>query len=349
MIIIDLIILIIVLFVVYIIYTKLSPFYKVTHNNKNVNDDEFYDFDKIFSHSDDKIINNKKNKHFQKNNNHNSSSSDSFQFQEMQYHDDYRDVITSFGDLMPYQKQQFNLSDMPTVLTHPKANEVKSLVKNFISTLNNNIKNNVNDVINVNSGWDDVMPQKKKKSGWDKHQELLGLPSSVYSGPAKKSQVKLLSVDSIDKVSTNEQIQYTCTFVVQKLNVKDQMIIKVTFVVAKSDVNEDRNFFENKYPDRDVVIEDIFVVGYLIKTDNFANYDRLNAYEFNEIDNMGGDKIVDQQKVLNQLVEKYKANDDQMRVFPNSLLDQYSLHEKKSFKATRNVFDELTNKKIIYE
>ena len=57
-------------------------------------------------------------------------------FVEGQFHTDYRDTITAFGNLVPAQKQIFNMANVPVSFTNPNLKEVTNIVKDFIKELN---------------------------------------------------------------------------------------------------------------------------------------------------------------------------------------------------------------------
>lgn len=286
-------------------------------------------------------------------------------FMEMQFHTDYRDTITAFNDIAPSQKEIFNCSDLPTITSYPSHEEVYYLIKEFIKQLNKDIKYNVSDYRTSNTGWDEPIPDLKQKSGWDKQQDELDLPSSLYSDPAKKSPVRLIKIDQVEKNTTESETKYICTIIIQKINVEDQMIIKISFVKDNSNINGERQFFkdlENNYmnpnneesSDLNIIIEEIFVVGFLTdegthpgnKTNDFYNFKGLLT-----------DDIIDNKTIMRELIKKYKNRskddlkftsslDEQGRIFHDELRD---ISSYESFKCTRSIYDDLNGKSIIYE
>ena len=228
-------------------------------------------------------------------------------FQEMQFHTDYRDTLNAFS-MMCDNKIIFNKSDSPLVdASHPKSKEVKHLIIKFIKETNNISQNEVSETINMNkNGWNDDMPlpQMKNKSGWDKFQESLGLPNTLYNEPASKAPIKLIKLDNIEKYETENEIKYVVYLIVQKKNVTDQMIVKVSFVIDRTDCNLDREFFaknKNNYETK-VLIEEIFVVGYLVITDNGNKKSyRENLYEF---ENISDGRMFNQEEIIKQLNKK---------------------------------------------
>lgn len=299
-------------------------------------------------------------------------------FVEMQFHNDYRDVITAFNDIAPDQKQIFNIQNAPTRLTNPPHREVNQIVKDFINLVNKDIQYNISDYRGSNTGWDEKMPNLKEKSGWEKMREELGLPVSLYADPAKRAPIQLIKIDYVEKYVTEYETEYIIILVVQKVNVDDQMIIRISFVRENYDIDTERQFFKdlpidytsnakanngkvnNKNKDLEMVIEEIFIVGFLSNegmsddSNNPTNYDKLNFYDFKGLE---GSDMVDQKVILKELIEKKKQRDKEMMAFTASL-DDYDrdFHAELpkqsdylSFKCTRNVIDELTNTPITYE
>lgn len=219
--------------------------------------------------------------------------SDQGEFIEQQFHTDYRDTITAFNNLSP-QKQIFNRSDMPIKTIVPKISEVKELVKSFVKQVNYNCKYNVTEFIEKNSGWDELLPEQEVKSGWEKQQEKLGLPVSIYNKPAKKSKVKLIKVEHIEKYATTDQIKYVIIMILQKPHVKDQIVIRLSMVLNNSN---------SLISTISVNIEEIFVMGFIINGKLKSNLPHANFYNFEQIEKDG---ILDQKEILKQLDQKYK-------------------------------------------
>jgi hypothetical protein len=117
-------------------------------------------------------------------------------------------------------------------------NEVKPLIVNFLNQVNQNIKNDVSSSISLD-GWFDSLPQKKIKSGWDKQQEALGLPTSVYDNPQNftKRPLILLKIDKYDKFETDQEIQYVLYIILGKQDTTnskiDQLVIRISFYMNK--------------------------------------------------------------------------------------------------------------------
>lgn len=274
---------------------------------------------------------------------------------DIQFHNDYRDVITAINNLVPEKKQRFNLANVPLKYSEPNAEEVKLLISDFIKLLNENLRTIVPEFRNKNSGWDECIPDENIKSGWDKAQEALGLPVSLYEDPAKKSPVKLITINYIQKYETEDEIKYTINLVIQKIIVEDQMLIRASFVQDKRSLQDENNFFATKNIDMRVIIEDIFIMGYLSKdgTDARLIYDNDNEkfYDYNKLEN---NNLTDPKQVQKVLMDKYKQRTEEMQL-RNAMLDEEgqafhknlpNLYDFSNIKATRTIFDDMNKKKI---
>lgn len=313
-----------------------SEYFGQTNDSKDINDIVRYNKQEI----DDKI---------------------NLYFNEVQFHTNYRDVNDAFNNIAPAQRVIFNLEYSPVDMQVVPATEVKSLVDSFIKQLNNSIKNDVYENTNQNSGWDETMPNPTVKSGWDKHMESLGLHPNLYGESAKKSQVKLVAVDRVEKSVTANQTKYSCFMYIQKKGVVEQMVVRVSFVMDNSDINIDRDGFvlslTKKINPTNVVIEEIFVLGFMTElmtpnqqtksVDNFYNFDGLNK---NQTD------IIDQSTIMKELIKKYKSKASEMKNFTTSLdtngeLDFSGFSSRvgsahpqnyKSYQSTQTIFDDFT-------
>lgn len=271
-------------------------------------------------------------------------------FLNIQWHNDYRDVITAFNNLVPKKKQLFNLPNIPIVYSEPEAAEVKNMVSDFVAVLNENIKKEIPSYRNPNSGWDEAIPDPKIKSGWDKVQESLGLPTSLYEEPAGKSLIKIISINLVQKYETEDEVKYSIEIVLQKVDIDDQILIKADFVQDKRPLHDENNFFKTSTIEMKVTIENIFILGFLSKYGNddinqFDN-DEEKFYDYNKLEynNMTDPKFV--QKIL---MEKYRQRTEQMEQ-RNAMLDEEGqnfhrelphVYDFSNIKGTQTIFDDM--------
>ena len=240
-------------------------------------------------------------------------------FVEMQFHTDYRDVITGFDSIVETGRPLFNRSNEPVTAVNIKKSEVKNLLKAFVKTLNKSIKENIRSEANLDYGWKNVMPNETvKETGWEKQMTALGLPSDIYGKSAKKSSVRIIKIDRVDKFETDSQVRIDIYMIIQKLNISDQMVVKISFVMDKDDINNDRNFFKNDAEvDLNVHLESIFIVGYLT-VQSYGS--KRNYFDFYSFENIEKDNIMDQNEIFRQLRKKYADR----QIETNGLTIQFS-------------------------
>ena len=299
------------------------------------------------------------------NNNTNASTSElnnDCQFTEIQFHNDYRDVLTAISSLAA-QKQLFNTSDKPVETTQPHNKKVTRLINYFMKELNRVVKGNCSSSINSSSGWNEVLPQDNVKSGWDKHMESLGLPSSIYTPPATKTKLKLIDVKNTFAVESDDDMRITCIVLCKKKNVLDKILLKINFWIDKRDINNDRDFFKDN-DDNDtlsiqndeelkVVIEEIFTLGFFVKDGKGGKSSGNSRKDFYHFDNIEKDGMMDQEEILKQLMKKHRdrALETNTRICSldaeNKQIQEQTPHltNYESYKNTRTIFDDINNKK----
>lgn len=208
-------------------------------------------------------------------------------FVEIQFHNDYKDTLSAFNNIVPCQSQMFNKSNLPVTAIEPNINEVKQLIVSFINEVNKNIKHQTGDDEISPIGWNDFKPEKKIESGWDRQQKALGLPTSVYKDGASKAPIKLVKIDHLEKYETDDETRHVTYLIIQKKNVDDQMVIRVSFVIDRNDLNIDREFFdsEKNFYETVVKIEEVFVVGFMSNSGKKCDGSRQDFYNFETIDN----------------------------------------------------------------
>lgn len=298
-----------------------------------------YDMDELIKYSE-KDIQNRTNENFI----------------QIQYHTDYRDTMAAFNNVAPSQKQIFNLANVPVKKSNPDYNEVKDMIIDFIEEVNKNIKM-IADYRNSNTGWDEPIPDKRIRFGWEKQMQAIGVPPNLYPDPASKCDIKLIAIDHVEKEETDDEIKYTCYLIIQKKNVSDQLIVRVSFVLSKSHMIPKKKLFvevANKYDSKttSVVIEEIFIVGYLTKqgitktdviSDNFYNFDGLEKQE-----------IVDQALVMRELNKKLRDRNANLNTFNDNLdeegrnfhRDLPHLRNYDAYQVTETIYDDFTKERI---
>ena len=279
-------------------------------------------------------------------------------FNQIKFNQEYRDVLTSINDLVPADKQIFNVANIPLLrYSEPAPSEAMEMTLDFIDTLNVISKNNTQEYNKknglgllsnasanngfINYGWGDKFVEKTVESGWEKTQKSLGLPPSLYVKPAPYSPVSLVAIKKVQKYETDDEIKFVIYMVLQKEGVVDQILLKVSLVINKRIIRDMDKFLDVKvnYQNNDdytfkpdfnveVVVENVDVQGFFTNkygTFKAEDFGTLYAkYDDIEYSNMTSNKYI--RKVL---LDKYnKRNEDINR--RNATLDD----EGKVFHAT---------------
>ena len=275
------------------------------------------------------------------------------EFIEIQFNDDYRDALTAFNNIAPSQKQIFNIANLPVKFTNAQTNEIKQIVNDFIYELNRNIKEEVSDFRNNNTGWDELAQDKQEKSGWDKAMQDLGLPKSLYKDPAKKGVIRLIKIDHVEKYESEDEIKYATYLILKKKNVEDQMVIKVSFVLDKKLLNDERVVFmvdsdkSNNSVKLSAVIEEIYTLGFMVRQGiGRSNQPRDKFYNFKSLEKDG---ILDQDAIISELnmklKERSKERDSFLRNLDDEVLQQKlevpHLANMQSYQATQTIYDDI--------
>jgi len=267
---------------------------------------------------------------------------------DVKFHNDYRDAITAFNNLAPAQKQIFNVGNIPVSNELVDPTTVSTMVNDFITNLNKNIRHNVPETRTVNSGWDEVIPDPTIKSGWEIAQESLGLAGSLYNNPASNNIMNLVQILSTNKYSTEDEIKYLITMVLSKTGVDDQMLVKVSFIEDRRFMTDENNFFKNNIKETTIIIEEIDILGFLTNygTDDGNVFDPFNFYNFESLDKS---EITDNNQIIKELMKRH--NDRMAEVeYRTALLDEEArdfyrdlpnVTQSKSYQVTRDIVDDM--------
>jgi hypothetical protein len=226
-------------------------------------------------------------------------------FVEMQFHNDYKDVITAFDIICESGRPIFNRSSEPVKFTPLENKQGDQMVELFINQLNTVMKDKIKDIFSMENGWQNIQENPSVESGWEKQMKKLGVPSNIYDKGTKKAVIRLIKIDKVDMFETDSQIKYDIYCIIQKDGSYDQMIIKIGFVMDRNDMNEDRNFFnDDKTVDLNVHVESIFVVGYMTNH-SYGSQNKNVRQDFYTFENIEKNGIMDDAEVIKQLKKKY--------------------------------------------
>ena len=232
------------------------------------------------------------------------------QLHEVQYNSDYRNVLNAINIICPTMGANndiINTSDLPIHMEEPNDNIVKKLIKKFIIDLNNTLANMSEHIDIENGTWNDNQPERKIKSGWEKQQEVLGLPTSIYNEHLGHGKIKLVKIDKADYYKTDNDCKYEILIIIHKKDAMDQMYLKLVYVSNNNaaKVSWERNFFstnklrcsnDNSDLEKNLILDGIYIVGFLSK-------DFINTIDDTQL---GSQKDIIRK--LNIKKQKYKKN-----------------------------------------
>jgi hypothetical protein len=275
-------------------------------------------------------------------------------FRDIQFHDSYRDVLTAINNLVPSQKQLFNLANQPVNYSEMNPSEVHGMVTDLVDSLNKNIIAQVSPQRNNNSGWDEAIPDPNQVSGWEKMRLNLGLAPSLYPKPAPPGKVILLKIDKVQRYEIEDEIKYSCVVILQKKGIDDQMILKASLVQDKRSMHDEENFFKTHDIVMRVAIEEMFIVGFLseLGTDANKQFDMVKNNHYN-LEDMEYNNLTDPKYILNELNKRHKKKSRELG-YRNSLLDSEGTdfhkslphaYDYSSYQATRTIYDDFTTPK----
>lgn len=254
----------------------------------------------------------------------------------MQFHNDYRDTIAAINNIVPSPKQFFNIPNLPTTYSDKvSGEEIMPILDGFIKLLNDNI-DTIPETRQVNTGWDEPLKDPNVKSGWEKSQEELGLPSSLYNKPANNAHVRLINVKKVQKYETDDETKYKVEMVIQKNGVDDQMIIQPSFVIDKRGLHDPNNPDHKLEIDLPLIVQEVFITGFLTDRGTDAQIMYENTGEnFYDFDKMETNNITNSKMIRQILLEKNNKRTQEMRQI-NAIIDD----EGKVFQSSLpNVYD----------
>jgi len=230
-------------------------------------------------------------------------------FNSMQYHEDYRDIMTIFTEVASgkqiFNNGIFNVGNRAVYKVNVDESEIKQIINQFIDMINEKNKNSP-VTSNINLGWNNVLYDKSNliKSGWDKSQEELGLPPSIYPKPVGKGNIKLIDIIEYSKFETKHEVRYLMTIIIQKENSRDQMSATITMMKEK----EKSEF----------TIEEILINGFL--TFNYSGEVMQPTYPIANI----GEKsnITSDVSIMDSLQGRLDHTEQLMQDFTDNLDDE---------------------------
>jgi hypothetical protein len=278
---------------------------RLENNNKLETNDKIDEVDEFDDEILNKAINASINTNIKSNVNNTAQINVLPYFVEMQFHNDYKDVISAFDIMIETGRQIFNRSNLPVSIKELNSADSIKMTNVFIEQLNDVLKRRINNHADVENGWKNIQENKQIESGWEKQMKKIGVPSNIYDKGALKSKIILIRIDKFVMSTTDSQTRYDVFMIIQKDNSYDQMVLKVSFVTDREDMNTDRNFFkDDKTVDLNVHMEDIFVIGFMTNHSYGSNNVSMRQ-DFYNFENVEKDGMMDQTEIMKQLKKKY--------------------------------------------
>jgi hypothetical protein len=322
---------IIIISVFTLVAYMINNIFNKNKNNKNNKNDKLKGIQyesNIDSYNNDNNSNSNKENKYNKYNKYDNSDK-LYSFNNSKLHNDYKEVLATITT-MTNGKNIFNISEKPVKITKPSKKKIFNLVNQFVNELSNKSMS-ISSVSNISDGWLTSLPLNKEVDGWEKQMKLLGLPTSIYNKSAKPSILKLIKIKKYISQETQDDARITCQIICQKVSSKDRIILDICFWIDKRDINDERKLFKDKDDSLEsdselpIVIEKIDILGFMIRDNSGINDDtaRKTFYNFKGLKNKDG--IMDQQKLMEQVLQKRIARAKDT----NTKIDQAELQQIK--------------------
>lgn len=167
------------------------------------------DFDDIMKPN---IIKNEREKHFIK----------------VNFHDDFRDVMDMIDLLCPYQRNMF-IQSSETIKKEVEKEKFTIMIEELLENMNEIKKNTATkkDVPQLS-----VITKNRKDYlyGYDRVQESLGRPHSIYTLRKIDGVMKLKDIISVKQLENKNETQNTIIFTIVKDNTPDELVVKITIM-----------------------------------------------------------------------------------------------------------------------
>lgn len=254
-------------------------------------------------------------------------------FYESKFHNDYRHLLTIVNLLNSNKKHEFNIQGIPVSTDKNITQQITDLANNFVNFANlesigmKNVPNTTSQ-----KKWDNLTSETQIKTGFEKAQYNLGLPVSNFNAEVINAPLKLVKIESSEKLETDTEIQIIVKVILEKTvndNI-DQLSISVIFNKIKDKISED-TFFKKHKINSEYFISQAFINGfYSNKIENINSIETgiqmKEAKEDNRNQNADITPIIDEIKFIENEYKK-RSEDNNYRT---SMLDE----EGKAFNSS---------------
>ena len=274
-----------------------------------------------------------------------NKNNDETYFEPLKFHPDYIDVINfindNYNNISPHDKMEnkiFNNNDLPTITnTMPnikEINKVGSILNNYVKYLNKECKN---DKYSINQNkWENRIEQNYK-DGFQRVQEFLGLPKSLYNKSVSQTELILDEYYGLksEKVIDTDEIEYSVYLLLSRKQTRDKILLKIKFIIN----------------DKKVMIDDIDIIGFDNNRQINPNYKDINNYY--KFDSLGKSNLISVGDIFDEMKNKYAIRESVMQQsidnlhpedkFMHMRINPYNYN---GIRTTRTIYDDINDKPL---
>lgn len=274
-----------------------------------------------------------------------NKNNDDTYFAPLRFHPDYIDVINfindNYNNVSPHDKMEnklFNKNDLPTITNNmpnvKEINKVGSILNNYVKYLNKECQNNKYS-INQNK-WENRIEQNYK-DGFQRVQEFLGLPKSLYNRSVSQTELTLDEYYGLqsEKVIDTDEIEYSVYLLLSRKQTRDKMLLKMKFIIN----------------DKKVMIDDIDIIGFDNNRPLNKNYEDINNYY--KFDSLGKSNLISAGDILDEMKYKYAVRENVMQQSIDNLHPEDKFMHMRinpynydGIRTTRTIYDDINDKPL---
>lgn len=147
-------------------------------------------------------------------------------FIRVTFHDDFRDVMDIIDLLCPYQRDMF-IQSSETIIREVEKEGFTIMVEELLENMNE-MKLNIAEKKDVQQLSIATANKDDRLYGYDKVQESLGRPRSIYTLRKTGGIMKLKDIISVRQLENKNETRNVITFIIVKDNTPDELVVKLT-------------------------------------------------------------------------------------------------------------------------
>ena len=265
-------------------------------------------------------------------------------FTPSQFHPDYIDLINYINDnykiSSPHEnKNIFNKDNKATILNDnpsvKEINKIGEILEKYVIYLNKELEKTKYS-INPNK-WENRI-EENYKDGFQKVQEILGLPQSLYNKSTTQGELILEEYYGLksEKVINNNDIKYIVYILLKRLNTRDKILLKLKFIT-----NEEKR----------ILIDDITIIGIDNNRPLKQSYSDMNNYY--NYKSLNTSNLISSSDILDELELKHNIREKVMQQSINNLHPEDKFmhmrinpYNYNGYKTTRTLYDDINDKPL---